>query len=208
MKNGKTPGKNWPETMIKNKIDIMKKSGYNLGLVFLILLLFNPKELYSQDINLLNGVVGNGGSPTKGTDYVMNSTLGQTFQGIMINTTYRNDIGFWYINNNLPTSTQYLHIADKTAEFILQQNYPNPFHNSSTIELKFPAGSGISGKGQDMVLDIYNALGQKIDIAKFSRISLNVYRVRLNAENYDTGVYYYRLQNGNSSVSRRMIVNK
>jgi hypothetical protein len=87
-------------------------------------------------------------------------------------------------------------------EFALRQNYPNPF-NPETI-IKFSVENSAR-----TTLDIYNTLGQKVatlfdDVAEAGQY----YNVRLNGVNLASGTYIYRLQSGNRTDLKKMLLLK
>ncbi len=115
------------------------------------------------------------------------------------------------------------------GEFNLEQNYPNPFFKSSgenpvtTIKYSIPsviarsdketmrlAESGGQSHNSDakVQLTVYDILGQKVAILVNKRQSQGNYSVQLNAKNLPSGVYFYRLQVGNFSSTKKMILLK
>lgn len=93
------------------------------------------------------------------------------------------------------------------GEFVLFQNYPNPFNPSTTIRYQLPRSS-------EVVLDIYNLLGQKIASLVDGWQAAGEYRVQWNGRSergavVSSGIYLYRLKvDGGSVKSRRMILLK
>ncbi len=77
------------------------------------------------------------------------------------------------------------------AEFSLAQNYPNPFNPSTKISYSIPK-PGLA------ILKIYNGLGQEIQtlVNKYQRPGN--YTINFNAQNLSSGIYFYKLQVGNS----------
>lgn len=87
-------------------------------------------------------------------------------------------------------------------EFSLKQNYPNPFN--PTTEIKFSVENTARA-----TLEIYNLLGQKVatlfdDVAEAGQY----YRVQLNAANFASGMYLYRLQSGARTDLKKMLLLK
>lgn len=87
-------------------------------------------------------------------------------------------------------------------QFALQQNYPNPFNPST--EIKFSVEATDRAK-----LEVYNALGQKIatlfdDVAEAGQY----YRVKFFGDNLASGLYFYRLQSGQKSELRKLLLLK
>jgi len=85
--------------------------------------------------------------------------------------------------------------------FNLYQNYPNPFNPSTTIKVSLSHGGVMS-------LKIYNILGQLVKVVDDSYKSAGEYVYHVNMDKFGSGVYFYVLQQGNSVLSRRMLLLK
>ena len=97
------------------------------------------------------------------------------------------------------------------TQFSLSQNYPNPFHpnggNPTTnINYSIPA----VGKAHELSvhLSVYDVLGRKVTDLVNKAQSPGNYSVKFNAENLPNGIYFYRLQSGNFTETRKMILLK
>lgn len=86
------------------------------------------------------------------------------------------------------------------SEYSLQ-NYPNPFNPSTNISYAIPASGNIS-------LKIYNVLGQKIATAFQGFQKAGAYTVNFDASRFASGVYLYRLQAGQFSETKTMVLMK
>ncbi|MBC8385760.1 MAG: lamin tail domain-containing protein [Candidatus Cloacimonetes bacterium] len=89
-------------------------------------------------------------------------------------------------------------------DFTLNNNLPNPFHNSTEIHFQLPLKSNIE-------LAIYNLKGQKINTLINSEVGKGDHFITWNGKDMNnktvaSGVYYYRLDSGNYSSSRKMIL--
>ncbi len=94
-----------------------------------------------------------------------------------------------------------IHELPLVTNFVLKQNYPNPFNPSTVI------GYEISASGK-VVLDVFNILGQKVATLVNENKPAGVYEVRFSAAELPGGVYIYRLQFGNNSSVRKMVLLK
>ncbi len=85
-------------------------------------------------------------------------------------------------------------------EFALFQNYPNPFNPST--EIKF----SVEKTGQT-TLEVYNIIGQKV-ATLFNGVAEagQYHRVTLNAADLASGMYMYRLQTGEKTSIRKMLL--
>jgi len=85
--------------------------------------------------------------------------------------------------------------------FALDQNYPNPFNPTTTIRYQLAEAS-------DVLLDIYNTLGQKVKTIVQEKQPAGVYKVNFDARDLASGIYFYRLSAANFSKVNKMILMK
>jgi len=90
-------------------------------------------------------------------------------------------------NNNLP------------KEFILLQNYPNPFNPSTEISYSIPQTNFVS-------LKIYDVLGKEIATLVNEEKSIGNYTVEFSASNLSSGIYFYRMQAGSFTDTKKFIL--
>jgi hypothetical protein len=83
--------------------------------------------------------------------------------------------------------------------FFLGQNYPNPFN--PTTKIRFMIRS--PGK---VVLKVYNILGQMVRVLTNDVLDAGIHEVELSGANMPSGVYFYRLQSGLFTQTRKMIL--
>ncbi len=84
--------------------------------------------------------------------------------------------------------------------FKLEQNYPNPFNPSTTIAYSIGQDAD-GGKTQDVQLDVFNILGQRVKTLVNGAKAPGEYTVQwdgrdANGNEVATGIYLYRLQVG------------
>jgi hypothetical protein len=87
------------------------------------------------------------------------------------------------------------------AEYSISQNYPNPFNPSTTIKFALlqPALTKI---------DIYDLLGREVQILITKELEAGYHEVNFNADNFPSGVYYYKIQSGNFNQTKKMTLIK
>ena len=103
-------------------------------------------------------------------------------------------------------TTSYTAIDDKKLntspqKLRLCQNYPNPFNPSTMIEYYLPVST-------DVTLKIYNLAGQEIDMLVNGFQSSGGHKITWNPKGLSSGLYFYKLQAGELSESRKLILHK
>ena len=89
-------------------------------------------------------------------------------------------------------------IANK---FELAQNYPNPFNPSTIIRFAIPQASKVSMK-------IYNLLGQEIATLVNQEMKAGSYEINFKASQLASGIYFYSIEAGNYSATKKMMLLK
>jgi hypothetical protein len=84
-------------------------------------------------------------------------------------------------------------------EFSLGQNYPNPFNPSTTIAFTI-------GKECFVSLKIYDVLGREIKTLIQEMLPAGRYSAQYDAAGSNSGVYFYRINAGNFSQSKKMLL--
>lgn len=97
--------------------------------------------------------------------------------------------GITDITENIPT------------ELSLSQNYPNPFNPSTTIEYALPNSSEVR-------IVIYNLLGQEMLTVFKGKQPAGTYKVSFKAIEIPSGMYMYRLETNDKTLTRKMLVMK
>ncbi len=86
-------------------------------------------------------------------------------------------------------------------DFELDQNYPNPFNPTTSI--KFAVKSAA-----DVKLSVYNVLGEEVANLVNGRVNAGVHSVEFNAANFNSGVYFYKLNVDGNSLTKKMVLAK
>ena len=87
------------------------------------------------------------------------------------------------------------------SSFRLEQNYPNPFNSSSKFKFK------ISKLG-DVKIIVYDVQGREVQTLVNERMNAGTYEVRFDGSGLTSGVYFYRMEAGNFTETKRMILTK
>ena len=86
-------------------------------------------------------------------------------------------------------------------DFQLFQNYPNPFNPTTTINYSIP-------KQNFVTIKVYDALGKEVATLVNENKSIGNYSVEFDASKLVSGIYYYRLQAGACSETKKLIFMK
>jgi hypothetical protein len=117
--------------------------------------------------------------------------------------------GTWFQSRALTGEIRYV-IAIPTGisgnnenpnRFKLLQNYPNPFNPSTTIEFAVPKQSNVS-------LKIYNINGEEVETLINNAFSAGTYSVQWDATGFASGVYFYRMEAGSFSETKKLLLVK
>jgi len=84
-------------------------------------------------------------------------------------------------------------------EFSLSQNYPNPFNPSTTISFALPKSAFVN-------LKVLNLLGQDVATLISEMKAAGEYKVQWQAAGLPSGVYFYRLQAGSFTETRKLVL--
>jgi hypothetical protein len=86
-------------------------------------------------------------------------------------------------------------------DFELSQNYPNPFNPNTVISYSLPLASNVK-------LIVYNSLGQTVKVLENGFKNAGSYSVNLNATELPSGTYYYKIEAGEFSQIKKMMLLK
>ena len=86
----------------------------------------------------------------------------------------------------------------KPSGYELFQNYPNPFNPITTIKFAIPYDSYIS-------LSIYNVQGEKIKDLINEELKQGIYKIKFDASNISSGVYFYQLRAKNFIKTKKLL---
>ncbi|MDZ7623864.1 MAG: T9SS type A sorting domain-containing protein [Ignavibacteriaceae bacterium] len=87
------------------------------------------------------------------------------------------------------------------SDISLEQNYPNPFNPSTSIKFTVPTSEFVS-------LKVYDVLGNEVATLVNEQKAPGTYEVRFNAGNLASGVYVYKIQAGNFTQTRKLMLMK
>jgi len=86
-------------------------------------------------------------------------------------------------------------------DFELQQNYPNPFNAATKISFYVPEKSRVKIK-------VYNLIGEYILTLVNDELETGLYTINFDASKLSSGIYFYKLETENKSITRKMVLLK
>ena len=126
-----------------------------------------------------------------------------------INDAQVDSIYFYNNSTNIPifaieithTMTKIFERSKIKSNYVLYQNYPNPFNPETKIEYF------ISEPGKTSII-IFNILGEVIEIYNEGFQTIGNHHIVFNGRKYPSGVYYYKINSGNFSEIKSMVLLK
>lgn len=92
-------------------------------------------------------------------------------------------------------------ITPDKMEFRLMQNYPNPFNPSTVISFSLP-------RSGETTLKVFDILGNEVSTLVSGTIDAGLHQIVFEVGNLPTGIYVYKLTQGNLSETRKLMLVK
>ncbi|MCE5251508.1 T9SS type A sorting domain-containing protein [bacterium] len=90
---------------------------------------------------------------------------------------------------------------NKPAAFTVEQNSPNPFNPTTSINFTIAEAGNVS-------VDVFNVAGQKVDTLVNGFMGAGTHSVVWDASRFSAGVYFYTVKTGNLSQTMKMTLLK
>ncbi|MEJ2103186.1 MAG: T9SS type A sorting domain-containing protein, partial [Ignavibacteriaceae bacterium] len=126
------------------------------------------------------------------------------FYGIIANTSMMFVDNYWFDGN--PTSVE-LDI-NRNIDFVLQQNFPNPFNPSTKIKYTISSVTLSGVEVSLVILKVFDVLGKEVATLVNEEKPSGTYDVEFNGSNLPSGIYFYQLKAGEYSNTKKMILLK
>jgi photosystem II stability/assembly factor-like uncharacterized protein len=85
--------------------------------------------------------------------------------------------------------------------FDLAQNFPNPFNPTTNITYNVPQSGNVT-------LAVFNTLGQQVALLENGVVTAGSHTATFDAKQLPSGAYFYKLQEGNSVMVKKMLLLK
>ena len=100
-----------------------------------------------------------------------------------------------------PTGVENTKTSIRPAVFKLEQNFPNPFNPATRISFDIPSPAHVT-------LKVYNLIGEEVAKIVDRNMNAGSYSTTWNAASLPSGVYFYRLDAGQFSDTRKLVLLK
>jgi hypothetical protein len=87
------------------------------------------------------------------------------------------------------------------SSYSLDQNYPNPFNPSTTFRFSIANDEWVT-------LSLFNAIGQRVNTLINRDMKAGKYEFSFNLSRLSSGIYFYRLDAGNYSAVKKLVLMK
>lgn len=95
------------------------------------------------------------------------------------------------------------------SEFKLEQNYPNPFNAVTSIKFSVPLSHIVTLSPHNIVaLKVFDMTGREVTTLVNEFLQPGTYKVRFDAKDLPSGIYFYRLTGGNFSETKKLVLMK
>ena len=91
--------------------------------------------------------------------------------------------------------------GSRNCQLHLDQNYPNPFNSLTKIQFAIPKSSFVTIK-------IYNLLGKECETLISKRLTCGEYTIDWNANDFASGIYFYRMVAGEFTQTKKLILQR
>lgn len=123
---------------------------------------------------------------------------------ISVNDNANQDVGTlraWCLVLTYQTLVGGINTVEIPNYYSLQQNYPNPFNPSTNIKYTIPKTSAVT-------LKIYDVVGREVGVLVNELKQPGVYTVDFNASHLASGIYFYKIEAGDYSAVKKMMLVK
>lgn len=126
----------------------------------------------------------------------------RTDSGVTRDGWYLDDIGVFYYT--IPTDVS--NITEPLYDFSLEQNYPNPFNPSTKIKYSIPSVALSGVEGSLVTLKVFDVLGNEVTTLVNEEKPSGEYEVVFDAAGLSSGIYFYKLQVGSFTETKKLVL--
>jgi hypothetical protein len=113
---------------------------------------------------------------------------------------------YWILKRDILLSNNQNEISLQPKDFLLSQNFPNPYNPSTKIKFEIPLNAEMTSRV--VFLKVFDVLGSEVRTLVNENLKPGVYEVEFNAADLPSGVYFYKLSSGQFVDTKKMILVK
>ena len=147
---------------------------------------------------ITRSVLASGGQPLSGGDFTTTGSVGQAAIGPSAGSGYQHEAGFWFVLD-LPTAAQ--EASGSPRRYELGQNHPNPFNPKTHIRYALPEASRVA-------LRLYDVTGRILAVLVDAELPAGWHELDFDGSSLASGIYFYRLEAGRFTETRKLILLK
>lgn len=185
-------GTNWTQTALNNK-NVLSFATLGSNIIAGTFDYTNPSGVYLSTNNGATWINKNQGFNVLPSVRAFLITSNYIFAGTDINSVWRRPlaeiIGIQTISKEIPST------------YSLSQNYPNPFNPTTNIRFDIPKSGSVK-------LVVFDALGREVATLMNEVLKPGIYETDWNGSNFTSGVYFYKLETGEFSDVKKMLLVK
>ena len=99
----------------------------------------------------------------------------------------------------LPCNPDDVHNIEGNTTFDVSSNYPNPFHETTSIIVN-------NQKPGNMSIEVMNMLGQRMSLVNYGYAKSGSNQYSIDGSRLSPGIYFYRVKFNNETVTMKMVV--
>ncbi|MBN2424494.1 MAG: T9SS type A sorting domain-containing protein [Calditrichaceae bacterium] len=185
-----TPSDLTLESLLSNRIKLAWKDNSKAEHGYIIERIQSPDTVFA----LLDTLKGSG------EEYVDTSVVvGQTYTYRV--KAYKDSMGSEYSNEASLLYTGINEIKEIPIQYELSQNFPNPFNPATKIKLSLLTA------GFTKII-VYDLVGREIRTLVNKELRAGYHEVVFDGRNLPSGIYFYKVQSGNFSAVKKMVLMK
>ncbi|MCE7857912.1 MAG: T9SS C-terminal target domain-containing protein [Ignavibacteria bacterium CHB3] len=85
------------------------------------------------------------------------------------------------------------------VDYKLEQNFPNPFNPTTTIQFSIPELSFVK-------IEVFNTLGEKVTTLVSEELFAGNYKYEWIAENLPSGIYFYKMKADSYEQTKKLVL--
>ena len=103
------------------------------------------------------------------------------------------------VRESMPSTTAGVNGKTAPSVFALHQNFPTPFNPSTNVSFSLPSQMFVS-------LKIFDVMGREVTTLASEELNAGTHKLQWDASGMPSGVYFYCLQAGSYTMTKRLVL--